>query len=399
MRHRLARLGGRRWLATAPDTHSLGNAVLNLAWSFLMARKVRATLCLEPLEPHRYPELWRLRCRGVDVVPMGSAAARRALETAARLAPILGWTGAVDSAVSGDAVPDGVRDPWRFRTGFGLDFRRLLAEARLEVALGPGDRARVEADAAALGLDGDRPLVTLHVREATSKADVDRDKDVVRNASVAAYVPAIDWLVSEGYQVVRIGDPSMTPVRREGVVDLAHAPARSLGLDVFCVRRSAFFVATDSGPYNLALLCDTPCLGTNMTHLIGAYPLRERDRYIVRRVDDVAADRPLTLEGMLTPEHLKFRWDPQRYRFLDNAPSEILAGVQEMVAVTRGETAPTAEQREFRGAVEAFLESDYGRRKSKQPEGTPYFVGNGWATKDSAHTALAPGVRPHSAAG
>jgi putative glycosyltransferase (TIGR04372 family) len=278
-------------------------------------------------------------------------------------------------------------DPSLYRPSFGLNMRRLLAEEPLAVRLSDEDLREVQPQVQALGLSDGQPIVTLHVREAGYKASTgveDRAKDTVRNARIESYLPAIDWLVSHGYTVVRIGDSSMAPLQRDGVIDLATLPSHSLGLDLYYVKRSAFFIATDSGPYNLSLLCDTPCLATNMTHVLGAYPLRARDRYVVRRVDDLSENRELTLNDMLTPQHLKFRWDSSKYRFHDNSPEDILDGVQEMVSVTRGPWQPSAVQRAFRDTIVSFLATDYGRRKLKQPAGTPYFVGDGWATAASA---------------
>jgi putative glycosyltransferase (TIGR04372 family) len=277
-----------------------------------------------------------------------------------------------------------------YQANFALEFRRLFALEPLKVSLGGDDDRRAAAGMAALGLDDGRPLVTLHVRGPGYKASRgirDRSKDSVRNARLESYIPAVDWLVSRGYTVVRIGDASMEPLQRAGVVDLARWPSRSLGLDIQCVKRSQFFIATDSGPYNLALLCNIPCLATNMTHVLGAYPLRARDRYIVRHVDDLSEGRRMTLEDMLTPRHLKFRWDDSLYRFHDNSADEILAGVREMSAVIRGKWEPTPAQRRFRLAVEAFLSSPYGLRKLKRSGAdgeTPHFVGDGWATQASA---------------
>jgi putative glycosyltransferase (TIGR04372 family) len=392
MRHRLARLGTRTWLATAPDTHSLGNAVLNVAWSFFMARHVRAPLCFEPLDRSRFPELWRLGCDGVEqVLASKNTALGHVFGAAAWLAPVLGWTGVVTSADGPAGAGDDAGGASLRRMGFGLDFRRLFAEQPLDVRLHGDDEERVAVQAAALGLADDRPIVTLHVREDGYKGAADREKDMVRSASLQTYLPALDWLVSRGYTVVRIGDPSMTPLQREGVVDLAAFPERSLGFDVHCIRRSAFFIATDSGPYNLSLLCNTPCLATNMTHVLGAYPTRARDRYIVRRVDDLVERRQLSLGEMLTPRHLKFRWDASKYRFHGNTPDDLLAGVQEMVQVVQGTWQPTSAQRAFRSAVSVFFESDYGRRKLKQASGSaaaPYFVGAGWASDASARAVL-----------
>ena len=53
---------------------------------------------------------------------------------------------------------------------------------------------------------------------------------------------AAKGLRARGYTVVRLGDPSMTPLSHPGVIDLATSPARTNLLEVYCLLRSAFIV-------------------------------------------------------------------------------------------------------------------------------------------------------------
>ena len=282
MRHRFARIGPLAWLATSPDTSTatgaFGNAVLNMAWSFYMARHTGAKLCVVPTDPSRYGALCRLRCRDVPMVAPESCPAHMmaaVLRVARATRSPLRRIGLNPVSVDGPAEPPATGPRALYHPFFGLNFRRLFVEQPLQVTLGFEDAGDTEALAAALSLKGGRRIVTLHVRESGFKAAQgisDRDKDVVRNACVHSYAPAIDWLVERGFLVVRIGDSSMTPMSRPGVMDLATSPRRTLALELWCIQRSAFFIATDSGPYNLCLLFNVPCLATNMTHVIGGVP-------------------------------------------------------------------------------------------------------------------------------
>jgi putative glycosyltransferase (TIGR04372 family) len=375
MRYHLARMGQDDWLVTFPDTHAFGNAILNVTWSFLMARERGLTLCMQPLQPERFSALWRLRCQGV----------RSAEPTAACLGSV-------------EAGADDAPDSRPQQPILGLNVRRLLVEAPLDVSLSEADEREVAPVAASLGLTSNSPIVALHVREAgykPSQGVEDRGKDAVRNAALQSYIPAIDWLVSRGFLVARIGDASMTPMRRAGVVDLATRPERSLALELLAVKRSRFLIATDSGPYNLSFLLNVPSLLTNVTHFLGAYPLRAADRYMLRRAYDARDGHELTLAEMLTPHHLKFRFDSAHVRFDDNTADDIVAGVQEMVQNTAED--PTSEQLGIRAAISEFLASDYGRRKLKlgaTGASEPYFVGLGRHTKTCAEHLLNPSWTP-----
>ena len=65
--------------------------------------------------------------------------------------------------------------------------------------------------------------------------------EVQRLASMTP-TEAVDDLVQRGYTVIRLGDPSMTPLRHPGVVDLATSPTRTNLLEVYCLLRSDFII-------------------------------------------------------------------------------------------------------------------------------------------------------------
>ena len=183
----------------------------------------------------------------------------------------------------------------------GYDIRRLSAEHPVRVQFSAVDDAEARAVMRSLGLV-DVPLVTLHVREGGSKRSEPRD--AARDASIETCLPAVDELVQRGFTVVRIGDPAMSPVKRPGLVDLATHPSRSALVDFWCVKNSQFFMASDSGPYLLSWLFNVPCLALNITNVLGVFPLRHTDLYLIKRVQEAASGRPVPLSEMLTEEFL-----------------------------------------------------------------------------------------------
>ena len=108
----------------------------------------------------------------------------------------------------------------------------------------PADHERaVIEEAAALGISLTTPVVTVHVRESRYRSAAglrQRSWNVLRNARVETYFEAFSALVERGYTVVRLGDPTMTPARRSGVIDLATSPARTEWLEIWCMLRSDF---------------------------------------------------------------------------------------------------------------------------------------------------------------
>ena len=268
----------------------------------------------------------------------------------------------------------------------GHDVRRYAARAPLRSAFAQEDDRAARAAAARAGVPLDRPIVTVHVREGDYKAVAgveDRGKDSVRNARIQSYGRAVDALVRRGFCVVRIGDPSMPPFTREGVIDLAVDPGRSSLLDFWCVARSHVFIAGDSGPYLLSWLFDVPCLTVNIVNLLGVYPLRARDRYIVKRVREVATGRLLTLEEMLNEDFIynqrKTMFKDQSIELVDNTVEEIEAAVLEMVDSLENPRPPTPAQLRFRQLIASVREGGVSRVKLAEKVGrNETYLGDGW---------------------
>ncbi|MDO8794122.1 MAG: TIGR04372 family glycosyltransferase [Vicinamibacterales bacterium] len=384
MHYALATIGPWRVLLTRPDTNAYGNAALNMSTSFHLSRHLGVPLYVAPVNPGQHQALWQLGCAGV-VRARTSAARTAALLQICRLAGAAARRGWRNPWAAGTLPELGVPLPGTEadRAYFGLDLRKLYATVPLEIRLPASAEAASSAAARRLGLDEHARIVTLHIRESGYKASmglVDREKDAARNARPETYLDAVDWLVARGYTVVRFGDPLMTPMARPGLIDLATSPARTPELEIWCVLRSRFFIASDCGPYNLSVLTGVPCLGVNITHHVGAYPLRAHDRYILKHVIDNETGAELRLGEMLTPAHMKLRWAPGRYTFRDNTPGEICEAVEEMERAAAGQTGAVRGdgQRGFRQILVDFLESDYGRRKQKGSTQPGFYLGDGW---------------------
>lgn len=393
MQYALLTAGRARLLVTRPDTNAYGNATLNMATSFHLARHLDAPLYVAPLHPERHTALTSLECAGVRRMESSPArtVAARLLGGAGGIAGRIGLRSWRAVGTLSELGRHGCGTPEE-RAYLGLDLRRSYATRPLQVRLAGREETDARRRAAELGLHDGARIVTLHVREPAYKAAlgaVDREKDAARNARIETYGDAIDWLVARGTTIVRFGDPLMTPLRRPGVIDLATSPLRTPALEIWCVLRSRFFIASDCGPFNLSVLTGVPCLGVNMTHLIGAYPLRPHDRYILKHVTDAPTGRELTLTEMLTPDHIKARWAPGRHHFVDNTPAEILEAVQEMEQ-TVGIPAPAGPaQQAYRNSVAAFLDSDYGRTKQKMGGVQPgLYLGDGWIGEEFAKRHL-----------
>jgi putative glycosyltransferase (TIGR04372 family) len=202
--------------------------------------------------------------------------------------------------------------------------------------------------AGALGLSPDSPIVTVHVREAGYRASGglrQRGWDDIRNARIEDFLPTFRALVDRGYTVVRLGDPTMTPVSMRGVVDLATAPDRDAWLDVWCTMHSRFLVGCDSGPSWLAVLLGVPVLTVNAVHFRDVS--RPADRVICKLARDRVTGRTLTVSEMLTEAFLRTGFKGDRYDCVDNEPADIERAVLDMIDVVEGRERLSWDQKRF----------------------------------------------------
>lgn len=234
-------------------------------------------------------------------------------------------------------------------------FSRRAFNRRLEVSLPAPLVAEARRQALAHGIAADARIITLHAREAGYKRGQEMEdvkpgvrEDAVRNAHIEHYVAAVEYLTGQGYTVVRLGDPSMTPLTMPGVVDLALSPARTNLLEVYCLMNSVFMIGCESGPSSLTYLTNTPCLWVNCTDPITSFPIRANSMYLLKRVRDRKSRKFLTLDDRLEHDYIEHFRHTQRNEYFDNTPEEILAATREMESVVLHGTPPSAAQRAFR---------------------------------------------------
>ena len=150
---------------------------------------------------------------------------------------------------------------------------------------------------------------------------------------------------------MRIGDPSMTPVERRGVIDLATSPARDPVLELWCIFRSRFLMCAESGPLGVSYLTNTPLLTVNATDPIGSFPIRPDGIYLLKTILERQTGHRLTPTELLTEDRLRQLRNPARHRFLENTADQILDAVRELLDLLDGGAPETSDQARFRRLV------------------------------------------------
>src|SRR5262249_32450036 len=222
------------------------------------------------------------------------------------------------------------------------------------------DHSDAERQAADVGILEQTRIVTLHVREAGFRSRPGRPEDrsvSTRNARIETYNKAIDFLSAQGYLIVRIGDSTMTPLNRSGVLDLAKSKKRTELLELYCLMKSEFLLGCESGLVGVSYLVNLPLLSVNATDPVSSYPIRRDGLYILKRVVDRKSETVLSLADMLKEDYLFNLRNPDRYEYIDNTSEEILEVTKEMVAGLKARPEPNRAQLEYKQLISTAVEN------------------------------------------
>jgi putative glycosyltransferase (TIGR04372 family) len=246
--------------------------------------------------------------------------------------------------------------------------RRLLRDP-VPVQLHPAARQAAAQAARAIGIADGARVVCIHAREAgykrggeiqDTKPQARRD-DSTRNANIETYLDAVHMLTQRGYTVVRLGDPSMTPVSHPGVVDLATSPSRTNLLEIYCLLRSDLLIGGESGLVGITAVTNTPFLLVNATEPISSYPIRAPGLILPKRVVDEQQRRTLSNLDLLGFDYQSQLRDTRRYRYVDNTPDEIRQAAEEMLEWISGRWTEHPAQRAYHDAAVSAAQ-ELGRR-------------------------------------
>jgi len=186
-----------------------------------------------------------------------------------------------------------------------------------------------------LGAPKDAWFVCLHVREGGYHQDDGTTFADSRTADIADYMQAIDEITGRGGWVIRMGDPSMTPLEpMENVIDYATGPAKSEWMDVFLCAACRFFIGTNSGLGMVPLSFGVPTIQTNMLP-VSFFTTLDDDLFIHRIIHRKEDGAPLSIREMFSPPYINNHnakaLDGLGVELKPNTPEEITAVVQEMM--------------------------------------------------------------------
>ncbi|EAM48453.1 TIGR04372 family glycosyltransferase, partial [Crocosphaera watsonii] len=188
---------------------------------------------------------------------------------------------------------------------------------------------------ASLGVPRDAWFVCLHVREPGFHQDKKGLYKTFRNANIDTYTLAMETVRERGGYVIRLGDPSMTPLApMSGVIDYAHSDLKSDWMDIFLCGACRFYIGTTSGLSHVPPTFGVPCAMTNWTPM-GIRSPYGADLLIPKLYWLESEQRYLSLAESIDPQIGYIQYAPflaeKRIKPVDNSPEDINALVIEML--------------------------------------------------------------------
>jgi len=196
------------------------------------------------------------------------------------------------------------------------------------------------------GIPQNAKLVTLHVREA-SYLNLKEKKNLsyhdYRNASIENYIPAVNYLIENGFYVVRIGDRSMTKIRNapKQFIDIHFHKNYTTLADTYFVSQSTFMIAGTSGPDRIALRFGVPVLNVNQNIHAQEDGYDNCEKLVVyKKYYSKQLKRNLTLEEILLSQAFYYfnydYFELSGIELIENTPDEILVATKEMLGRLAG---------------------------------------------------------------
>jgi putative glycosyltransferase (TIGR04372 family) len=157
-----------------------------------------------------------------------------------------------------------------------------------------------------------------------------------RNSRISNFFPAINYLLNQGYVVVRIGDESMIKLQEvEAIIDLPFDPRKNDFDDLVFVKMSSFYIGSTSGPYDIPRWLGKPVLAHNIAELPGSI---DNSNLLFKNYYHRKFKRFLTYLEIFT-SRAGFVAHMEQFNSLDilpveNTSHELSLAIQEMVRVT-----------------------------------------------------------------
>jgi len=186
-----------------------------------------------------------------------------------------------------------------------------------------------------LGLPENQRFVCFHARTGAYSPS-DESAHYLRNSNISDYDLAIDYLVSQGFYVIRMGNKSMPPITpRAKVIDYGISETKKDWLDLYIGSKCHFFVCGPSGAGTLASVFGNPIVLVNGSlpfnfSFTGTFNQVGIPKMMLNNSTGQLIDFESIFKTDLGAERMSDRFLLNNIRLVENSKEEILEVVIEM---------------------------------------------------------------------
>ena len=269
--------------------------------------------------------------------------------------------------------PAGLNSTIRYRPGSIWENVDILNHGeRVALQIPKSHELELESRLRSLGVPPGAWFVCVHAREHgyakvmkpyshNIPASYRHEQEDHRNVDIRDFFPTIDYIKSMGGMVVRMGDPSMTPIGDiDGVIDYPFTEHWSMPMDLYLISRCRFVLGCNSGfSWCFPHCFNKPVLTTNIScsSNTACFPY-SNNIFLFMHAVEKSSGRFISPKEMCHPSLAAINpamddavsFDSLGYRWQQNSPDEILEAVQDMLELTEAnafDDPRTAEQELF----------------------------------------------------
>ena len=174
-------------------------------------------------------------------------------------------------------------------------------------------------------------IVCVHVRDGFYRNDFKRK--TYRNSNIENYKKAINFLINKGYLVIRLGDKNCkkTKFKNKHFIDYPFSKFKSEDMDLYLIKISKFYIATQSGIMDVAYMFNKPILTTNMCELFTGFPRKKNDRGIFKTIFSKTKKNPVSIFNYMKNPYKFHNPDNENsnFYFKENTENEIYLATKE----------------------------------------------------------------------
>jgi len=204
-------------------------------------------------------------------------------------------------------------------------------------------------------------IVTIHIRESGYLSGMKYHS--YRDTDIDNYLPALEYLIKEGFYIIRLGNNTMKPlkIKHPQIIDMPFHPDYCEFVEPYFVAASSFYIGSSSGPAHLAQAFNIPVLATENIYTSYAW-FTDKELHIFKKYYSNKLKRFLTLQEILLSPSLEFRRTEQfnnlGIELYSNTKEEILGAVKEMLSYIHGTHSLSEETVKINQLVEQMSERE-----------------------------------------